>query len=167
MTDVVWVCSPPTVATANGSGNPKMKPGQSTPPSAEPPPPQRMKRRTEDIAFVKTVCRDNCSHKKQSAIRRGSGEPAASRLGAGDDSLTRDPEIWLAAIQVQVSIFEIKSNGRSARKCLRGGGKRTLAGWMPWWPWFPITTHRGAKGRSIKPEPRRVARTSTNRRSRR
>ena len=123
MTDVVWVCSPPTVATANGSGNPKMKPGQSTPPSAEPPPPQRMKRRTEDIAFVKTVYRDNCSHKKQSAIRRGSGEPAASRLGAGDDSLTRDPEIWLAAIQVQVSIFEIKSNGRSARKCLRGGGK--------------------------------------------
>ena len=24
ITDVVWVCSPPTVATANGSGNPTM-----------------------------------------------------------------------------------------------------------------------------------------------
>ena len=125
MTDVVWVCSPPTVATAKGSGNPRIRKGLASHPQiaihresdgtgAE---------RTEDIAFVKTVCRDNCSHKKQSAIRRGSGEPAASRLGAGDDSLTRDPEIWLAAIQVQVSIFEIKSNGRSARKCLRGGGK--------------------------------------------
>lgn len=75
MTDVVWVCSPPTVATANGSGNPKMKPGQSTPPSAEPPPPQRMKRRTEDIAFVKTVCRDNCSHKNNQRSVEGAGNP--------------------------------------------------------------------------------------------
>ena len=53
MTEVVRVCSPPMVATANGSGNPAIR---STPVLYN-----RVKepRLTEDITFVETVGRDD------------------------------------------------------------------------------------------------------------
>lgn len=60
--------------------------------------PIRRRRHTEDIAFVQAVSRDN--YMPEMLVLYGCGTPQSPTMIRRNDSLTCDPEIWLAIMHV-------------------------------------------------------------------